>query len=276
MTNTHKTSLIDRILQHSHALYLIILNFLLASLTFMLVGFLAPHLSAAPSLIVPLGATLFKAIAPAVAGFLAGSIPVVGNPVNALFSLILILALCVTLLIQNGAEYSGFVVAIVQIGGVSILFLFVIISLNLYRSSRLEAIDGAKAIAYYLAPAILLLSSLRATFYHLFTTRGVNVSQSSCEMAAEVEQPVGDITTVARLLFGELSPLFILAGLLLLTAMLGAIVLATATIEPTTEQKLLFLKYNSVTYERNKFLESVRYELSKTVVPLSSWTAQLR
>lgn len=111
----------------------------LAQFTFLVI--FAAHLFA---LVHPLSRALtisVIAFGPAIALCLAALLPVFSNPVNTIFSLIGILSIIVLTFVTSGGEYSGFVVMIVQMGGVSILFLFVLISLNLHGGSKRSAID---------------------------------------------------------------------------------------------------------------------------------------
>jgi NADH:ubiquinone oxidoreductase subunit 6 (subunit J) len=180
---------------------------------------------------------------PYLAFTLAYAVVVLRNPMQSLLSLIGLFLLAVIIYIANGAEFLGLVFLIVYVGAVAILFLFVIMLLNvktltssdtlIQRPSQVLSLDAG----IYWGFGVLSLSF--HTFFLQFTFDTVlNEARASSVGALlyYVNYGAADVMAFATL-YSDQVALFLLITIILLVAMLGAIVLATATLD---EEEPLF------------------------------------
>ena len=141
------------------------------------------------------------------------------NPVHSVLWLILAFFNAAGLMVLAGAEFIAMLLVIVYVGAVAVLFLFVVMMLDI-DFSELRA-----GFVRYLPLGLLLALALVAEiiFYGVGTvqTGSFQLSQRIAPMAAGVPniQAIGDLL-YTRYLF-----VFEAAGLVLLVAMIGAIVL---------------------------------------------------
>lgn len=120
----------------------------------------------------------------------------------------------------QGAEFLAGVQVIVYIGGIMVLFLFVIMLVPIAEESKQRRFASQKW-------AVLVVTVLLAGEFAYFFSKGAAEFQ-----IADIRPPVeiGIVTTnteqVAQVLFSEYLLPFELASILLLVAMIGAIVMA--------------------------------------------------
>lgn len=161
------------------------------------------------------------------------------HPVHSLLALIVIFFNTVLLYLSAGAEFLAFTFLIVYVGAIAILFLFVIRLLNvkeLTSSARVQLDAVQKASAFFaIFSGAHALSSLGAGFssYRLHTL--MDLPKDSSLLVAYVTQQHRDVRKLSTLLYTYYSQLFRLVALLLLTARLGAIVLATTAVDSNEE-----------------------------------------
>jgi NADH:ubiquinone oxidoreductase subunit 6 (subunit J) len=149
------------------------------------------------------------------------------------------------LLIANGAEFLGYLFLIVYIGAIAILFLFVIMLLNvnqltnrfpfdLKKYRRLPYLVGTFVTGSVILKFLLdLFSALLNATTHVETVFPRTEIEFTDEIATLVNSSLFDIYPFATYLYTEQSALLVVASLLLLSAMLGAIVLAVNSTEQT-------------------------------------------
>lgn len=132
--------------------------------------------------------------------------------VHAVFFLILAFLNAAGLFILLGAEFLGMMMLIVYVGAVAVLFLFVVMTLD----AGTPAGSLRARLPAALAAGVILLLELA-----IVVTAGVPAG-------APVPLPGGVSNTRAlgRLIYTDYAALFELAGAILLSAMIGAIVLA--------------------------------------------------
>jgi len=139
------------------------------------------------------------------------------NPVHSVLWLITTFVGTTGLFVLLGAEFIAMLLMIVYVGAVAVLFLFVVMMLDV-DFAELKA-GMAQYLPVGLLVGVVLLVELGMIFGTWITADGI----------APLAQPmVGDVpNTVAlgRVLYTEYLLLFQLAGLILLVAMIGAIVL---------------------------------------------------
>jgi NADH-quinone oxidoreductase subunit J len=156
----------------------------------------------------------------AVLSVVAGVMVIVArNPVHAVLYLILAFFNAAGLFILLGAEFLAMILVIVYVGAVAVLFLFVVMMLD---------VDFAELKAGFIknAPVGLLVGGIvLAELILLFAGRGFGLSVTH---PAAVVAPGAAITNTAALglvLYTRYVYFFQIAGLILLVAMIGAIVL---------------------------------------------------
>jgi NADH-quinone oxidoreductase subunit J len=140
------------------------------------------------------------------------------NPVHAVLWLILAFFNAAGLMVLVGAEFIAMLLVIVYVGAVAVLFLFVVMMLNI-------DFDELRAgFARYAAIGVLLAVALAAEIMVAFgawSAGGVALGRR----AAPIDAGVPNIEAIGQLLYTRYLFVFEGAGLVLLVAMIGAIVL---------------------------------------------------
>lgn len=153
--------------------------------------------------------------------FSAGMVISSRNPVHSVLFLILAFFNSAGLFVLLGAEYIAMTLVIVYVGAVAVLFLFVVMMLNI---NFVELRQGfLRYLPAGLGVAILL-------FVELFLVLKASARITLSNLAApqhSIPSPVDATNTVAigQILYTDYVLPFQLAGLILLVAMIGAIVL---------------------------------------------------
>ena len=142
------------------------------------------------------------------------------NPVHSVLWLILAFFNAAGLMLIAGAEFIALLLVIVYVGAVAVLFLFVVMMLNIdfaeLRAGFVKNFPLGIAIALVLlAELVLGIGAYRAGAIELGTPDG-----SAAPLLGE-----SNIESIGALLYGRYLFLFETAGIILLVAMIGAIVL---------------------------------------------------
>jgi len=142
------------------------------------------------------------------------------NPVHSVLWLILAFFSAAGLMVLVGAEFIAMLLVIVYVGAVAVLFLFVVMMLN---------IDFAELRAGFVKNAPLGVLVALVLFIELFVGIGA-YKVGALDLgtpAGEAAAPLGTSNTAAigALLYSRYLFLFEAAGIILLVAMVGAIVL---------------------------------------------------
>ena len=140
------------------------------------------------------------------------------NPVHSVLWLILAFISSAGLFVLLGAEFVAMLLVIVYVGAVAVLFLFVVMMLDV-DFAELKA-----GMAQYLPIALLIGVVLLMQFAMAF---GAWTEAENAQALREAVAPEGVTNTAALglLIYDQYFMLFQLAGLILLVAMIGAIVL---------------------------------------------------
>ncbi|WP_298283007.1 NADH-quinone oxidoreductase subunit J [Acidocella sp.] len=151
---------------------------------------------------------------------LASAVTVVSarNPVHAVLFLILAFVSASVLFLLAGAEFLAFILAIVYVGAVAVLFLFVVMMLDVDFAALKEGFQRYAPVGALVGIVLFGELGLVALTWH---------SVSGAEIAIAYPMPAGTTNAVAlgSLLYTAYLPLFQLSGVILLVAMIGAIVL---------------------------------------------------
>ena len=163
---------------------------------------------------------------PALIAFYAFAVTTIGgglmtvvsrNPVHSVLWLILAFLSSAGLFVLLGAEFVAMLLIIVYVGAVAVLFLFVVMMLDV-DFAALKA-EMARYMPLALLIGVVLLMQLALAF---------GVWGFSDDIDTRIAQPIGDMENTKQLgilLYDQYVLLFHLAGLILLVAMIGAIVL---------------------------------------------------
>jgi NADH-quinone oxidoreductase subunit J len=140
------------------------------------------------------------------------------NPVHSVLWLILAFFNAAGLFLLIGAEFLAFLLVIVYVGAVAVLFLFVVMMLDV------DFAELRAGFASYLFPGILLAIALLAEMFAALLARGAGVIALSAR-AAPIAAGQSNIEALGALLYTRYLFIVEAAGLVLLVAMVGAIVL---------------------------------------------------
>ncbi len=139
------------------------------------------------------------------------------NPVHSVLWLILAFLSSAGLFVLLGAEFLAMLLMIVYVGAVAVLFLFVVMMLDI-DFAELKA-EMAKYMPLALLMGVIIMIQLALAF---------GVWDYSEGIAGRIAAPTGQAENTAALgllIYDKYLILFQLSGLILLTAMIGAIVL---------------------------------------------------
>jgi len=178
------------------------------------------------------------------------------NSVHSVFFLILAFFNASGLFVLLGAEYIAMTLVIVYVGAVAVLFLFVVMMLNV-NYQRLRA-----GFLKYLPVGLLVATIL---FIELIALQYASAFSmlSMASISAEIPDPAVTSNTkaIGDLLYTRYVYVFQLAGLVLLVAMIGAIVLTLRQRPGVKRQRI----YKQVNRKREESIELVQVESGKGV-----------
>lgn len=137
------------------------------------------------------------------------------NPVHSVLFLIFTFFNAAGLFVLIGAEYLAMTLVIVYVGAVAVLFLFVVMMMNVDFAKWREGFS--KQLPAALLVAAFLFINLGSIFY---------ASRLSIPVSNNDEvQVLTNTEAIGMVLYTDYAIIFLIAGLVLLVAMIGAIVL---------------------------------------------------
>jgi NADH-quinone oxidoreductase subunit J len=142
------------------------------------------------------------------------------NPVHSVLWLILAFFNAAGLMVLAGAEFIAMLLVIVYVGAVAVLFLFVVMMLNI-DFAALRA-GFVRNFPLGIALALVLLAELAIG---LGAVGSGGIQLGTPDGSAAIPAGMSNIQAIGHLLYGKYLFLFEAAGILLLVAMVGAIVL---------------------------------------------------
>lgn len=148
------------------------------------------------------------------------------NPIHSVLYLILVFCSTSGLFILIGVEFLSMVFLMVYVGAIAVLFLFVVMMLNVkvveFNLTMLRYLPLGGIIGFIFLIEILLV--LDSQLIPLF---GLSVDQRSSNFSIWSEEInyITNIESIGNYIYTDYFLLFILAGMILLVAMVGAIVL---------------------------------------------------
>jgi NADH-quinone oxidoreductase subunit J len=149
------------------------------------------------------------------------------NPVHSVLWLILAFFNAAGLMVLANAEFIAMLLVIVYVGAVAVLFLFVVMMLNIDFAELRAGVMKYAAVGVALAVALVAEILIAVGAYSAGTLQlGRRI--------APIDAKVPNIEAIGQLLYSRYLFVFEGAGLVLLVAMIGAIVL---TLRPRTDVK---------------------------------------
>ena len=140
------------------------------------------------------------------------------NPVHAVLFLILAFCNAAALFLLAGAEFLALILVIVYVGAVAVLFLFVVMMLDINFAELRGGFQRYLPVG--LAVGLVLLAELG------FVLGGWKALPAAAALRGAVQTAgLGNTAALGRLMYTDYIFLFQTAGLVLLVAMIGAIVL---------------------------------------------------
>jgi NADH-quinone oxidoreductase subunit J len=179
---------------------------------------------------------VFNAVLPILTTFLSVGVAAMPNPVHNLLCLIAVFFSTVLLYLYIGAEFLAFIFLIVYVGAIAILFLFVIMLLQLKLQAffatglkpSVEKTVTLTAVVVGLGMFDRAASAL-VDFFAVSDSVAIKTIVGGCEeVVGFVNNRFADILMFSDVLYTYHASLFFELGLILLTALLGAIVLSSA------------------------------------------------
>ena len=140
------------------------------------------------------------------------------NPVHAVLWLILAFFNAAGLMVLCGAEFIAMLLVIVYVGAVAVLFLFVVMMLNIDFSEVRKGFVRYLPVGFAVAAALAVETVIAVKAW---SVGGVKLGSR----AAPIDPALPNIEALGRLLYTRYLFVFEGAGLVLLVAMIGAIVL---------------------------------------------------
>ena len=165
------------------------------------------------------------------------------NPVNSVLFLVLAFLNSTFLFILIGAEFVGIILAIVYIGAVAILFLFVVMMLDIQITTLMFNIKR------YVPLALLFAGVILAEIIYL------TVFKSSKSNLSEIIRSSNNTEEIGNVLYTKYFIDFQLSGIVLLLAMIGAIVL-THVYRPSIKRQNIDKQNTTYSKDRIKLVET--------------------
>ena len=153
------------------------------------------------------------------------------NPVHCVLFLILAFLNAARLFVLMGAEFLGLILAIVYVGAVAVLFMFVVMMLD----TDFSAIRGGFLQYLPIGGAIGLVLMIELGF----AVAAIRAGEGTMAMPMPNDGGVSHTEALGRLLYTNYFYLFQAAGVILLIAMVGAIVLTLRRREGVRRQTIV-------------------------------------
>ena len=180
------------------------------------------------------------------------------NTVHAVFFLILDFISVGCLFIMIGAEFLGMIMLIVYVGAVAVLFLFVVMMLNVAEQKQSWFRDSEKSthIPVGLIVSLIILAEI------LVVLGGWKYKSNFIKTdSLIINESLTNTHMLGNVLYTQYIHLFQVAGVILLLAMIGAIVLTYTKRVGVKKQSYI----NQISRERKTSIESVSVDSRKGV-----------
>nr|YP_009040508.1 NADH dehydrogenase subunit 6 [Kappaphycus striatus]AHG98607.1 NADH dehydrogenase subunit 6 [Kappaphycus striatus] len=167
---------------------------------------------------------------------LFSSLMVIGlsNAVHSVLFLILVFCNMAGLLLMLGAEFLSFLLLIVYVGAIAVLFLFVVMMLNIKD-------DFIKLSAYSITPIglIIFLILYNQFMISIYEFDLIEIKREGYNFSWVAENNhMTNIRVIGSIFYTDYNLLFLLCGIILLIAMIGAIVLTMHQRKDVKKQRI--------------------------------------
>ncbi|MFC7050553.1 NADH-quinone oxidoreductase subunit J [Emcibacter nanhaiensis] len=142
------------------------------------------------------------------------------NPVHSVLFLILAFFNSAALFLLLGAEFLAMILVIVYVGAVAVLFLFVVMMLDIDFAELRKGAQAYFPIGALIGLILLVELALVAGSWHLSGEMSTVIAAKTPEVTE-----VTNTQALGQLIYTDYAFLFQMAGMVLLVAMIGAIVL---------------------------------------------------
>lgn len=167
------------------------------------------------------------------------------NPVHSVLWLILAFFSSAGLFVLLGAEFLAMLLVVVYVGAVAVLFLFVVMMLDV------DFVKLREGYARYLPLAMIVAGVLLAEMIVISLTVASGGAAADSIGPAAASAEASNIESIGRVLYTDYVYIFQAAGIVLLIAMIGAIVLTLRHKPNIKRQK----PHDQVTRDRTKAVE---------------------
>ncbi len=140
------------------------------------------------------------------------------NPVHSVLFLILAFFNAAALFLLAGAEFLAMILVIVYVGAVAVLFLFVVMMLDVNFDQLREGVQRYAPVGAAVGAVLFLELAVTLGGWKL-------VPNATLHLASAAPMGVSNTAALGRVIYTDYVFLFQVAGLILLVAMMGAIVL---------------------------------------------------
>jgi NADH-quinone oxidoreductase subunit J len=140
------------------------------------------------------------------------------NPVHSVLFLILAFVNAAGLFLLLGADFLAMILVIVYVGAVAVLFLFVVMMLDVDFAELKQGFQRNLPIGVTIGGIVLVELAFCVAAWHLG-------SATIAQTASPTPHNLTNTAALGRVLYTQYAYLFEASGLVLLTAMIGAIVL---------------------------------------------------
>ena len=180
------------------------------------------------------------------------------NTVHSVFYLILDFISISCLFIMIGAEFLGMIMLIVYVGAVAVLFLFVVMMLNISQQTKempKENFFSARKTFGFLIGLIIFLELIIVVGGWKYKTNIIETSNIN------IEKDLTNTHALGSVIYTDYIHLFQLAGIILLVAMIGAIVLTYRKREGVKRQSY----FKQISREKQDGIKLMEVESNKGV-----------
>lgn len=160
------------------------------------------------------------------------------NPIHSILSLILVFCNAAGLFILLQVEFLAMIFLVVYVGAIAILFLFVVMMLNIKLIELNENLlrylpVGSLVAIIFLLEIFLMIDSDIVPLLDSDYTKSIPVVAWSTQL-----ESLTNIETLGDLIYTHYFPLFLIASMILLVSMIGAIILTLNHRENVKRQEI--------------------------------------
>lgn len=197
---------------------------------------------------------LFHTLIPLILFISSLLVIIIPNPIYSLIALIIVFLTTGLFLLTINIEFLAFIYLIVYIGAIAILFLFIIMLFNL-KSLRQDFIKNHDFSFLTISLKIYLFFGLKLfviialeIWYYIDYSYYINnfVIYKQFDLYYYLTYINKDLLLFGNLFYTYYSYFFIIAGIILLVAMIGSIVLVLSTVQVSKSVKRSYIEYEYV------------------------------